>query len=167
MYKVSQTLDLMNERFGQFLALTPLAMIFVQFFVVILVYVFGRGSIQLQESLQYINAMMFLGGVGYTALKSEHVRVDVFHAKMSKKKKAIVELCGNLFLTIPFLILFWSTSLPYITDSWSIKEASVEASGLPYVYLLKSTLILFAASLSLSTASDIIKSLHILRSKKH
>jgi TRAP-type mannitol/chloroaromatic compound transport system permease small subunit len=150
-------LDGFAAKTGDILSILPLALVLVQFVIVLLVYVFSSGSIQLQESLQYINAMMFLGAAGYTTLKDEHVRVDLLYCKFSERGKTIVNFCGTLFLLVPFLILFWYASLPYVFDSWAIWESSVESSGLPFIYILKSTLLLFAFTLSLHALADLLR----------
>lgn len=150
-------LDSFAEQSGNVLAALPLFLVLLQFTIVLMVYVFSTGSIQLQESLQYINAMMFLGGAGYTAFKDEHVRVDLFYSKFNVRQKARTDFFGTLFLLVPFLILFWHASIPYVFDSWAIQESSVEASGLPFVYVLKTTLLLFAFTLTLSAIADLIR----------
>lgn len=160
-------LDAFAEKSGQMLAVLPLLLVLVQFAVVLMVYVFSTGSIQLQESLQYINAMMFLGGAGYTALHDEHVRVDLLYCKLSERGKAWVNFLGTLLLLVPFLVLFWHASIPYVMDSWAIRESSVEASGLPFVYLLKTTLLLFALTLSLHAVADLLRFGKTLFGGKH
>lgn len=157
-------LEAILEFSGRILGILPLLLILVQFAVVLTVYVFSSGNIQLQESLQYINAFMFLGGAGYTAFRNEHVRVDIFYSRFSKKNQARVNFFGTVFLLIPFLVLFWATSLPYVTSSWAIFEKSVESSGLPFIYILKSTLLLFALSLSLHAAVSLIRTFKTMRS---
>ena len=157
MHRIVAAIDAFSEKSGQVLAILPLALVLVQFAVVLMVYVFASGSIQLQESLQYINAVMFLGGAGYTAVRGEHVRVDIFYSKFSERGKAIVNLLGTLLLLVPFLILFWVSAVPFVLDSWAIGETSVEASGLPYVYILKTTLLLFALTLSLHALADLMR----------
>ncbi|PCI63983.1 MAG: C4-dicarboxylate ABC transporter permease [Kordiimonadales bacterium] len=163
LYRLSEKIEALLEASGQILAFLPLILILVQFTVVLMVYVFASGSIQLQESLQYINAMMFLGGAGYAAVRDEHVRVDIFYSTFSKTSKARVDFYGTLFLLVPFLILFWITTVPYVAQSWRELEASVETSGLPYVYILKTTLILFALTLTLHAISALIRSFAAMR----
>jgi len=150
-------LDEFSAKTGDFLSLLPLLLVLLQFAIVLLVYVFSSGSVQLQESLQYINAMMFLGGAGYTAFKDEHVRVDILYCNFTERGKTKVNFYGTLFLLVPFLILFWHASIPYVTDSWSILETSVESSGLPFIYILKSTLLLFAFTLTIHAAADLLR----------
>lgn len=157
MLEFANSLDKLNERFGRFLALTPLALMLVQFTIVLMVYVFGIGSIKMQESLQYINAMMFLGGAGYTALYNDHVRVDIFYSKMRKINRDRVELFGTVFFLWPMLILLWILTIPYVAESWRIMEGSMETSGLHLVYLLKSTILLFCISLTLFALAQSIR----------
>ena len=157
MLEFADHLDKLNERFGRFLALTPLALMLVQFSIVLAVYVFGTGSIMMQESLQYINAMMFLGGAGYTALHDDHVRVDIFYSRMRPKNRDVANLFGTVFFLIPMLVLLWILTIPYVAESWRIGEGSIETSGLHFVYLLKSTILLFCGTLSLFAIAQTIR----------
>jgi len=163
MLKAAQSIDTFLAKSGDLLAITPLVLVLVQFTIVLLVYVFAIGSIQLQESLQYINALMFLGGAGYTALHQGHVRVDLFYSKFDARRKSLVDLLGTLFLLIPFVGLIWWAATPFILDSWRIQETSVETSGLPFVYILKSTIFLFALTLSLHAISSLISNFRNLK----
>lgn len=157
MLALANHLDKLNERFGRLLALTPLMLMLVQFSIVLLVYIFGLGSIMMQESLQYINAVMFLGGAGYTALHNDHVRVDIFYSKLKPRNRDAVDLFGTIFFLWPMLILLWTLTIPYVSESWRILEGSVETSGLPFIYLLKSTILLFCISLSMFAAAQSIR----------
>ncbi|MBV1900875.1 MAG: TRAP transporter small permease subunit [Kordiimonadaceae bacterium] len=161
--RVPVSLDKILDASGKILLILPLVLILVQFSIVLMVYVFRSGSIQLQESLQYINAIMFLAGAGYTALADEHVRVDLFYSKFTEKQKARVNFFGTLLLLLPFLILFFLTALPYALESWAILEASVETSGLPFVYILKTTLLLFPLTLAFHVVSTLIRTFQIMR----
>jgi TRAP-type mannitol/chloroaromatic compound transport system permease small subunit len=78
-----------------------------------------------------------------------HGRVDVFYADASPRTKAIVDLCGALFLLLPFAIALFAFSVPYVGRSWSILERSRETSGLPLVFLLKTLIPVFALLLGL------------------
>src|SRR5690554_815505 len=60
--------DAVNRTVGGWVAWFALAMVLVQFTVVVLRYVFGVGFIVLQESMNYLHGFMFLLGAGYTLL---------------------------------------------------------------------------------------------------
>ncbi|MCJ9429172.1 TRAP transporter small permease subunit [Kordiimonas marina] len=160
---LADRLETILEKSGRILSVLPLILVLVQFAIVLMVYVFATGSIKLQESLQYINALMFLGAAGYTAIHDGHVRVDVFYSKFNRRRRAQVNFWGTLLLLVPFLILMWVSAVPYVLDSWSILEESVESSGLPFVYILKSTLLLFTFTLSLHAIISLIRNRHALK----
>jgi TRAP-type mannitol/chloroaromatic compound transport system permease small subunit len=131
---------------GQLAAWLALLLVLVTFAVVVLRYLFATGSIAMQESILYLHASLFLLGAAYTLKRDGHVRVDIFYRDFSPRRKALVDLLGTLLLLLPVCgFLLW-VSLDYVASAWSLREASPETGGLPFVYLLK-TLIPVAAGL--------------------
>jgi TRAP-type mannitol/chloroaromatic compound transport system permease small subunit len=108
----------------------------------VLRYGFDSGSIALQESVTYMHAMLFMLGAAYTLRQNGHVRVDIFYQRFSRRGRAWVDLLGTLVLLIPVCLFILSSSFDYVADAWSVKEGSREAGGLPYVYWLKSVILL-------------------------
>jgi TRAP-type mannitol/chloroaromatic compound transport system permease small subunit len=92
------------------------------------------------------------------------VRVDVFYSKASPRAKAAIDLTGSLLLLLPFMAVILWFAVPYVSRSWSILERSREASGLPFVYLLKTLIPLFALLMALQGTSQAIRASLILRS---
>lgn len=110
--------------------------------VVILRYGFNTGSIALQESLIYLHAAAFMLGAAYTWLRDAHVRVDIFSSRLSFRRRLWINLLGVLLLVIPmFGFILW-VGWDYVAASWAIQERSTEDSGLPYVWLLKTLILL-------------------------
>ena len=66
MEKLSLLIDGLSNRLGQLFSWLTLGMVIVMATIVVLRYVFQIGSIALQESVIYINALIFTFGVGYT-----------------------------------------------------------------------------------------------------
>ncbi len=165
MLTVADTIDWLNTKIGRAAAWLCLAVVAIQFVVVVLRYLFGIGSIWLQESIVYSHAAMFLLVAAWTLKNEGHVRVDIFYATASPRRKAIVDLCGALFLLIPFAgaILFFS--LPYVMRSWATMEGSREASGLPLVYVLKTLIPVFAVMLILQGSAQALRAWSFLSSK--
>ena len=162
---IAARIDALNDKLGRGLSYLVLALIVVQFALVIMSADFHIGSIKLQESLLYINACMFLGAAGYTLLHDAHVRVDIFYGKAGTKGKARVNFWGTVLLLFPFLAFVWVIGIPYALHSWADLEASFETSGLPIVYILKSFILLFAATLTAQGASLAIRSYATLKEK--
>ena len=87
---------------------------------------------------------MFMLAAAWTLQVGGHVRVDIFYADASPRTKALVDLLGSLLLLLPFVAVILWFALPYVARSWALLERSRETSGLPFVYLLKTLIPLFA-----------------------
>ncbi len=105
---------------------------------VFLRYVFNFSSASLYELEWHFFAAIFLLGSSVTLQNDEHVRVDVFYNRLSKKKKEVINLIGNIFFLVPFSLVIFYTSIPFVTDSFVILESSPDPGGLPFRFIIKS-----------------------------
>ena len=154
---LSRLIDRLNRRIGRSAAWLALAMVLVQFAVVVMRYVFGIGSIMMQEAIIYMHGVLFMMAAADTLLQDEHVRVDIFYATAAPRTKALINLLGCALLVVPFCILLAYYAYDYVAISWSVREGSRETSGIQGIYLLKSVILVFAAQLVLQAVSGILK----------
>jgi TRAP-type mannitol/chloroaromatic compound transport system permease small subunit len=159
---LARFVDIANERIGRAVSWLALAMVLMQFAVVVMRYVFGMSSLYMQESIVYMHAIVFLVAAGYTLAHDAHVRIDIFYGSATSRKKALTDLCGVLVILWPVCALIWITAWPYVFASWLVLETSPEGSGLPFVFLLKTVILVFATLLSLQGLSLAVKSLFVL-----
>ncbi len=115
-------------------------MIVIVFIDVIARYFFASGAIALQEMEWHLFAAVFLLGAAYTMREDANVRVDVFYARMSRRKKAIVDICGTLFFVIPMCTLILYSSYDFVAYSYAVREVSNDPGGLPYRFAFKALL---------------------------
>ncbi len=156
--KTSSLIDQISETTGRVVSWLTLCLVLMQFTIVVGHYIFHVGSIFLQESLLYMHSMIFLGAAAYTLRHNGHVRVDVFYSRFSEKTKAWVNLIGCLFFLLPVAGLIFWMAWPYVASSWEAMEGSIESSGIQAVYLLKSMILFFAATLLLQGISLLLHS---------
>ena len=149
MLRLADIIDWVNTAIGRAAAWLCVAVVGLQFAVVVLRYLFGTGSIRLQEAIVYSASAMFLLVAAWTLKQEGHVRVDILYTAASPRRKAIVDLCGAVLLLIPFAAAILYFSWPYVARSWAIMEGSREAGGLPLVFALKTLIPVFAAMLIL------------------
>ncbi|MFT6267725.1 MAG: TRAP-type mannitol/chloroaromatic compound transport system permease small subunit [Alphaproteobacteria bacterium] len=154
---LSKTIDKTNAFIGKAVAYCTLLMAVIMCAVVIFRYGFDLGWIAMQESITYLHAAVFLLGSAYTYQQDGHVRVDVFYRRYSVKVKHIVDLFGCLLLMLPVATYIAITCWPYVMQSWQLLEGSREPGGLPFVYVLKSFMLIFAIMMILQAVSEIIK----------
>jgi len=157
MEKLSRLLDAISEWTGRGVAWLTLLMVAITFAVVVLRYLFDMGWIAMQESVTYLHAMVFLLGTAYTLKHEGHVRVDIFYHRFSPRGKALVDLLGTLLLLLPVCIFILIDSWEYVADSWTYMETSSEPGGLPWVYLLKTTLLVMPVLLILQGISKLLQ----------
>jgi TRAP-type mannitol/chloroaromatic compound transport system permease small subunit len=155
--RIADTIDRLNGWIGRAAAWAVLAMVVVQFAIVVLRYLFGFGSLWMQEALHYLLAILVLFAAGWTLQSDGHVRVDIFYADATRANKAKVDLAGALLLLIPFTAAVIWFSWPYAARAWAIMEGSREAGGIPLVFLLKSSIPAFAALLLLQGVAQAVR----------
>lgn len=155
-------LEAFNEMVGRAVAWLMLGVIAICFSVAILRYVMDVGWIWLQESYIWLNAVVFMGAMGYTLLYDSHARVDIFYRGASLRYRAWVDLLGTLLFLIPTLGVIWWASYPYVIVSWQRLETSREAGGLPAIYLLKSFLLVFVFVLLVQGIAIMIRNALVL-----
>ena len=164
MEKIASHIDKLNQYCGCVVSWLTLTMVITTFLVVVMRYLFNIGSIALQESITWMHALVFMIGVSYTLKREGHVRVDIFYQKMSPRLRAWVNLSGTLFFLLPlFGFILWAC-WDYVLFSWSLNESSQEAGGLPYLFLLKTLLLVMPVLMILQGISMLIYNLHQITS---
>jgi TRAP-type mannitol/chloroaromatic compound transport system permease small subunit len=154
---VARAIDRVNAAVGRAVAWLALVMVLVQVVLVVLRYVFGIGSIPVQESLVYAHGALFMLASGYALMAGSHVRVDIFYRDARPRRKALIDLLGVLLLLMPVCVLIAVTAWPYVLRSWAVREGSIETGGLQAVYLQKTLILAFAGLLFLQGVSMAIK----------
>lgn len=114
-----------------------LALVLVIVFQVTLRYVFGQGSIMLEELQWHIYGVAFLLGLGFCLQADRHVRIDVLAEQWSLRTKAWVELAGLGAFLLPFVIAVTYKSAKFTYTSWQFGEISPAPGGLPYRWIIK------------------------------
>ena len=150
-------IDRLTAAIGRAVAWLVLAVVLLQFALVVARYLFGIGSIWLTEAVIYGHAAVFMLAAAWTLHLGGHVRVDVFYADASARTKAWIDLAGSVLLLLPFVFVLILLSVPYAARSWAILEHSQEASGLPLVFVLKTLIPLFALLMALQGVAQAIR----------
>lgn len=134
--KVTRVIDAISEYVGRGAAWLCLVVVLVGAFNAILGKLGSWFGAQLTSNvfieLQWhlFAAILLLGGA-YTLKHRGHVRVDVLYARWNPKTRAWIDLCGIVFLLIPFCgFIIWN-SADFAKQSWKIREISGNAGGLP------------------------------------
>ena len=107
------------ERLTVGLLLLTIVNVFID---VALRYGFNNSSIALQEMEWHLFSSMFLLGIAYTLQKDAHVRVDVFYAKFTPKKQAIINIIGFIIFILPISLLIAYYGIDFTYSAYIINE---------------------------------------------
>ncbi len=147
---ISRPIEAVIRFIGQLSAWLWIATIVVITMNVVDRFVFGRGSIAMEElSWHFFGAAMLLS-LSYAVVTDDHVRVDFLRERFSLRTTSWIELLGIVLLAIPVFWIVADEMISYAYRSYSSGERSQAPSGLPHRFILKSmmpigTILLIAA----------------------
>ena len=124
---------------------------------ILLRYIFNINFIFMQELVMYLHAFIFLFGISICLKENSHVRIDVFSNKLDAEVKKYIEILGTVIFIIPFCLFVLYESSPIIMRSWEMLESSGEPGGLPFIYILKSAIYVFASLLLIQALGKLVK----------
>lgn len=157
MNRIMTACDAINRSVGALVRWLALFMVLLQFFIVVLRYVFGVSFIFLDESVLYLHAAFFMLGAGYTLLVDRHVRVDIFYSQARPRVKAAIDLFGHLCLLFPAMTVVLLFSWPSVARSWATLEGPISVGGIPASFLLKSLIPAFCILLMIQGIACVLR----------
>ncbi len=165
MKRLASMIDALTEVLGRIVSWLTFAMVIATVVVVVLRYGFDIGAVQMQESVTYMHAMVFMLGIPYALKYGAHVRVDLLYSRVAPRTQQVIDLCGHLLLLAPVAIYVGLSSFDYVSASWRVRETSAEVGGIPGVFLLKTLIPLMAALLLLQGLAETVKIVIGLRTR--
>jgi len=100
-------IDRFNDRIGRIFSVIIIVVIFILNYEVFMRYFLHRPTIWVHEFSAMMYAVFFLIGGVYNMRWSQHLNVDIFYSKLSKKKQAILDLFTYLLFYLFIFIMFW------------------------------------------------------------
>jgi len=154
---LSRRLDGWIRRIGDAVSWIWVLLVAVVVANVVLRYAFGEGRIEFEELQWHLYALGFLTALSYALQSDDHIRIDFLRTRFSVRFQAWVELYGILLLLYPFLALVLFHSVPFIAHSFAQHETSAAPGGLPFRWLMKSSLFAGFALLGLAATSRLLR----------
>ncbi len=128
--RFSRMIDIMNEKIGQTIYWLILFAVIIGAGNATIRYIFSTSSNAWLEIQWYLFSGVFLLGAGYTHLRNEHIRIDVFSGKLSRRGQTWLDIIGTVIFLLPMAIGIMVLSWPMVIDSMSRMEMSTDAGGL-------------------------------------
>ena len=164
--KIIFFIENITSKIGRQVSWLILFMTLIAFSVALLRYFFNIGFVWMQELYIWMHGLVFLLAAAYTLQEDKHVRVDIFYRKFSEKNKAYINVFFSILFIIPFILIVSKYSIPYILKSWLSLEKSREAGGLQFLYIYKTSIILFCFLLFIQAISLILRCFLVINKKE-
>lgn len=134
-----------------------LMIVVAELLIVILRFVFSYEQAFMSDLVRFWYAALFLFASAYTLIEEGHVRVDIFYASFTDRRKGVVNAVGSLFLGI---LLCWTILIIGMGQSTSIINSPVlnfevtqSGFGMYVKYLMAAFLGVFAVSMMIQFVS--------------
>lgn len=128
-------------------------------------YVFGLGSIKMEEMQWHLFAVGFMLAIPLAEVRERHVRIDVLAEHWPLRRRLWIEAFGIVVFLLPFSVFATWWAVPYFTHSLAVNEISSAPDGLPYRYVLKAFIIATFALLAMAAVSRLSRVIAALRQK--
>jgi TRAP-type mannitol/chloroaromatic compound transport system permease small subunit len=159
---VTDAIDGLNRRMGEFLAWWTLIAVFFYFFEVVLRYLFNSPTTFVHEAMFLMFGMMYLLSGGFAYLNENHVRVDIVYSRFSRRGKVLADALTSVFFFI-FAATLVATSWIYLVSSFEVREVSFSDWAIQY-WPIKAVMLLGSVLLLLQGVSRLIKDIRLVRS---
>jgi TRAP-type mannitol/chloroaromatic compound transport system permease small subunit len=153
--RLTDAIEWINVRAGQYVAWWSLMAVFVYYYEVIARFAFNSPTNWVHESMFLMFGMQYMMSGAYAYREDQHVRVDVVYSKFSPRGKAIADIITSVFFFI-FIGTLLVTGYRFAADSINFNEHSFTEWGIQY-WPVKLTMPIGAALLLLQGVAKLIK----------
>jgi TRAP-type mannitol/chloroaromatic compound transport system permease small subunit len=164
--KIVSAISAFNTLIGRAFAWLAFAAVIVCFTVAVQRYFFATTQIWMQDLYVWLNGFMFTAVAAYALVRDEHVRVDIFYRPAKLRTKAWLDLIGVIVFLLPFCVVVWIYSQPYVLRAWALFEASANPGGMPGLFVLKTFILLFLGLVGLQGVAMALRSVLVLRGQQ-
>ena len=156
--RIANIIDSINEWIGNVVAWVTAGLVAVVFVDVVMRYAFNTSFVFTQELEWHLFGFIFLIGAGYTLSKDGHVRVDIIYQRLRPKAKAWINLMGGFLFLFPGCLMVVITGWKFTYNAFVILEGSPDPGGIPFRFIIKGTIPVGFALITLQGISMVIHS---------
>ena len=157
-------IDTICEKVGRFVMYWVFFMMFLLILSFVTRNIINFPLMWIIEMAQFTMTAYYLLGGGYSMITDDHVRMDLFYGKLSKRGKAKMDIFTSFFLIFYLVLLLFGsyTSLIYTIET----NQKLFTAWAPYVWPIKSLMLIGILLMLLQAFSTLFKDIAKFRNKK-
>lgn len=166
MRRLVNIIDAISGYIGGFAKWLVFLLILVVVFDVFMRYVINAPPMWAYDSVIMIGGTIYVLAWAYTHRYHGHVRVDVFYARLTTRKKAVIDTAGTLLLGFPLLTLLTLEAFKWMWTAWEINERFMETYWYPPAAPFRTMVWLGFCLLYLQVISQFVRDLYLVIKNK-
>ena len=158
MASVITKIDLFSKWVGNIVCWITIPLILGMVYEVFARKLFLAPTIWAYDMSRFLYGALFMLGAGYALSKGVHIRADFLYRNFRTKTQGLIDFWLYLIFYFPGLIVFFYMTLGFVQESIMRGERGMDTTWMPYMWPIKSCLLIGIIFLLIQGVSELLKS---------
>ena len=158
MASVITKIDLFSKWVGNIVCWITIPLILGMVYEVFARKLFLAPTIWAYDMSRFLYGALFMLGAGYALSKGVHIRADFLYRNFKTKTQGLIDFWLYLIFYFPGLIVFFYMTLGFVQESIMRGERGMDTTWMPYMWPIKSCLLVGIIFLLIQGVSELLKS---------
>ena len=151
-------IDLFSQWVGNVVCLRTIPLILGMVYEVFARKLFLAPTIWAYDMSRFLYGALFMLGAGYALSKGVHIRADFLYRNFKIKTQGLIDFWLYLLFYFPGLIVFCYMTIGFVQESIMRGERGMDTTWMPYMWPIKSCLLIGIIFLLIQGISELLKS---------
>ena len=151
-------IDLFSKRVGNIVCWITIPLIFGMVYEVFARKLFLAPTVWAYDMSRFLYGALFMLGAGYALSKGVHIRADFLYRNFKIKTQGLIDFWLYLLFYFPGLIVFLYMTIGFVQESIMRGERGMDTTWMPYMWPIKSCLLIGIIFLLIQGISELLKS---------
>ena len=151
-------IDLFSKWVGNIVCWITIPLILGMVYEVFARKLFLAPTIWAYDMSRFLYGALFMLGAGYALSKGVHIRADFLYRNFKIKTQGIIDFWLYLLFYFPGLIVFLYMTIGFVQESIMRGERGMDTTWMPYMWPIKSCLLIGIIFLLIQGISELLKS---------
>ena len=151
-------IDLFSKWVGNVVCWITIPLILGMVYEVLARKLFLAPTIWAYDMSRFLYGALFMLGAGYALSKGVHIRADFLYRNFKIKTQGLIDFWLYLLFYFPGLIVFLYMTIGFVQESIMRGERGMDTTWMPYMWPIKSCLLIGIIFLLIQGISELLKS---------
>ena len=151
-------IDLFSKWVGNIVCWITIPLIFSMTYEVFARKLFIAPTMWAYDMSRFFYGALFMLGAGYALSKGVHIRADFLYRNFKVKNQGLVDFWLYILFYFPGLLVFLYMTIGFVQESIMRGEKGMDTAWMPYLWPIKSCLLIGIIFLLIQGISEVLKS---------